>query len=132
MLEVLLDHGARDDTGSALVEAARRGYLDAVKLMWDRGADVSAAAISSGSSVLAAAAGCGYLDMVKALLDLGADVNTQPTGGFGIVLLKALRVAAGGGYLDVVKTLLGHGADVNEGPASTDGRTALGAAAEGE
>src|SRR5256886_13216126 len=43
-----------------------------------------------------------------------------------------LQAAAGTGHAEVVEKLLASGADVNAAAAIFDGRTALGAAAEGE
>lgn len=83
--------------------------LDAVKLLWNNGADIGAATTSSSSSALVAAARGGYLDTV--LLDRRANAHTRLTN---LVCQMALRAAAGGGYLDVVKVLLNNWTDVDE------------------
>ncbi|KAL9096722.1 MAG: hypothetical protein Q9165_001210 [Trypethelium subeluteriae] len=92
--------------GNALQAASRQGYIEIVKLLLDRGADVNAQ--GNYSNALQAASGGGYIEIVKLLLDRGADVNAQE-GYHG----NALKAASRQGYTETVKLLLDRVADVN-------------------
>jgi len=95
------------DQGSALNTAARKGHLDAVKLLLEKGADINAQTNGQGSAINAAARN-GHVNMVKFLLEKGADINLQNNRQG-----SALNAAARKGHLDVVKFLLEKGADIN-------------------
>ena len=67
-------------------------YQHVVKMLLDKGADVSVASTGRRTS-LESAAGGGHLEVVKLLLDKGADVKMQ--GGF---YGNALQAASSGGH----------------------------------
>ncbi len=60
---------------TGLHEAAKRGHLDAVRLLLDSGADPNAREIGDNTTPLHWAAALGNVDVVRALLDTGADVH---------------------------------------------------------
>jgi beta-lactamase regulating signal transducer with metallopeptidase domain/ankyrin repeat protein len=91
--------------GSPLSGAARKGRLDAVRLLLDRGADPNLA--GDGTPLINAAEG-GHVDIVSLLLDRGANID-QITQGRQNALIRA----SGKGHLEVVKLLVARGADVN-------------------
>lgn len=68
---------------TTLQVASRRGYIDVVRLLLGRKADVnSPAAEDGGRTPLQAAAGSGHADVVKLLFENGADVDA-PAGKHG-------------------------------------------------
>jgi ankyrin repeat protein len=121
VLRVLLD--ARIDPnkmgvpgGCALMDACRKGRIDIVKLLLDKGAsanDGSALAAAAGGSYMPGNGG-GHLDIVKLLVERGADVNTEsgycldPSNDYSVT---AIQVAAREGHLELVRYLLEKGAD---------------------
>ncbi|KAJ6492480.1 ankyrin repeat-containing domain protein [Mycena vitilis] len=110
------------DYGSALQGAANRGHVGVVRLLLERGADVSAAGGEDGSALQCAASAYGdHTEIVRLLLAHGADVNATggkygsalqaaavrgASGGYG----SALRAASLGGYNKIVELLREHGA----------------------
>ncbi len=56
-------------------EAAKRGDLDAVRLLLEHGADPNAREPGDNTTPLHWAAAHGHVDVVRALLDAGADVH---------------------------------------------------------
>ena len=108
--KVLLE---RDDidvnasNGIAIQEAAKKGYLDFVKIMLSKGANVQMQGGKFGG-VLQAAAISGSLDLVNLLLkpEYRADIN-QTGGEFG----TPLAAAAAYGHVEVVRRLLEAGAN---------------------
>ena len=56
--------------------AAMKGHIEVVKLLLDKGADISVAH-ADGWTPLNAAATRGHLEVVKLLLDKGADYNAK-------------------------------------------------------
>src|SRR5213593_2513696 len=76
--EVDTQHGSRGWTG--LHEAARRGHVDAVRLLLEYGANPNARETGDNTYPLHWAAAHGHLEVVRALLDAGGDVH-----GFGDV-----------------------------------------------
>jgi uncharacterized glyoxalase superfamily protein PhnB len=92
--------------GNELHIAARRGHLDAVRLLLERGADPNARDEGDNALPLHFAAGAGHLEIVRALLDAGSDVH----GAGDVHEGGVIGWAAGGGHLDVVQLLLARGA----------------------
>ena len=127
---VLLDHGADihakvDRNGmTALIAAAFRGDVAAVKLLLARGARVDEKD-DHGRTVLMAAVDSGHAEAAKLLIEHGADVNAKDEK-WGI---PALMKAAQYGDIDIAKLLLEHGADIKA--RENTGKTALTAAALG-
>ncbi len=76
-----------------------KGYLDAVKFVVDKGADVQA----YNNYAICLAAQNGHLDMAKFLVDRGADVQADNN--------YAVLHASKHGHLDMVKFLIDKGAD---------------------
>ena len=120
-VEEALWHGANANAkenkgGTALHEAAFRGYSDVAEVLLKYGADVNAT--SYGETALYNAAGQGNTKVAELLLRYGADVNAKDDDGN-----TALHTAAGEGEADTVELLLKHGANVNA--KNDDGETAL-------
>lgn len=64
------------DTGKALIDAARRGNLEAVNALIKRGARLESRD-DDGNTALALAAGAGHARIVEALLSAGANANAR-------------------------------------------------------
>ena len=90
-----------------LLEAAKNGHTDIVRLLLDKGAKPN---ISDdyGESPLKAAAYEGYKEVIKLLIDSGADPN-MVDGNFD----SALHEAASMGHNDVIQLLLDIGVNPN-------------------
>nr|UVF58849.1 ankyrin repeat protein E2 [synthetic construct] len=100
-------HGS--DLGKKLLEAARAGQDDEVRILMANGADVNATD-NWGDTPLHLAAVRGHLEIVEVLLKAGADVNASDEMLGDTPLHLA---AADDGHLEIVEVLLKHGADVN-------------------
>ena len=92
----------------ALLDAARRGELDAVRELIRVGADVDAAR-GDGMTALHLAAERGHAEVARALIDAGAAVDAETRIG----RYSPLHLAARGGHGAVVAGLLEAGADPN-------------------
>nr|6MWQ_A Chain A, DARPin, Muscle-type aldolase chimeric fusion [synthetic construct]6MWQ_B Chain B, DARPin, Muscle-type aldolase chimeric fusion [synthetic construct]6MWQ_C Chain C, DARPin, Muscle-type aldolase chimeric fusion [synthetic construct]6MWQ_D Chain D, DARPin, Muscle-type aldolase chimeric fusion [synthetic construct] len=95
------------DLGKKLLEAARAGQDDEVRILMANGADVNALD-RFGLTPLHLAAQRGHLEIVEVLLKCGADVNAADLWG-----QTPLHLAATAGHLEIVEVLLKYGADVN-------------------
>ena len=100
-----------------LCDAAQDGYVDVVRLLLDRGAEVNGQA-SGEMTPIHYAAWYAHADVVRLLLDRGAEVNVKDNAG-----LTPLHYAAKDVYVDVIMLLLNRGADVNA--KDNDGWTPL-------
>ncbi len=98
-------------TPKVLVEAARKGEIDAVRAALDAGVDVDAPEdVHVWCEVaLFAAAGGGHLDVMRLLLDRGADIHLV-----GPADMTALHSAVRDGRLEAMKLLLRRGAPESE------------------
>ena len=134
------------DRNQALLEATRKGGLQLVQELLEKGADINAHD-PNGKTALIVAVERGDLAVVKLLLRKGADTNAVDRDG-NTALVRAykrdaleiieflkdygakplLTVAAIRGDVDAVRRLISEGADVNE--KDKEGRTALMAAVE--
>ncbi|KAJ7434133.1 hypothetical protein B0H11DRAFT_2296458 [Mycena galericulata] len=92
---------------SPLYVCCEGGYIEGVRFLLEKGADVNAEGGQFGSA-LQAACYRGNTDVVQLLLENGANVNAQG-GESG----NALQAASVHGNPDVVRLLLEKGADVN-------------------
>ncbi len=118
------DANARRPNGvTALINAARYGQLDLMRLLLSKGADPDAASTDGeitalGQALASPAVGksCAPADAVKALLEAGADANA-PAGGW-----TPLLIALSNDDADSVGALLAAGADPKA--RSPDGATA--------
>lgn len=102
---------------SDFLAAARKGNIDKVKDLIQRGADIDTFN-EMGITALMWAAMEGRADLVKLLVNQGADVNMSTKTGN-----TALIWAASNNHTDIIETLLQHGADINA--ANKHGETAL-------
>ena len=113
---------------SALILAARSGYVDAVKILVAAGADVNQISVGDKTSPMLIAAINGHFDLAKWLLDQGANPNAASENGV-TPLYAALNVTWAPRalypqprafnqqqitYLDFMKALLDKGADPNK------------------
>jgi uncharacterized protein len=110
------------EVNNKLLKAAKKGSLEEVKTLLEKGADVNAKDQEDYLTVLTYAALSGNLELVKHLVNRGADVNARDKDG-----KTALMFASRLGNVDVMTLLRDHGADVNI--RDKDGKTALMAAA---
>lgn len=107
---------------TALMEAARMGHADVVKLLIAKGADVNKQGDGTGATPLRASAYKGYADVVKALLAAGAapDSDTDEQGRTPLVwsvISKEKNAPA------VIELLLKAGANSDAAFVSFDGKT---------
>ena len=114
-VKLLIEKGA--DVNSALIFTVRNCPFEVIKLLIDKGADVNAKD-NDGRTALMAAASKGSNEAVKLLIEKGADVNATSNNG-----RTALMAAASKGSNEAVKLLIEKGADVNA--TSNNGRAAL-------
>ncbi|KAF6810076.1 ankyrin repeat protein, partial [Colletotrichum plurivorum] len=99
------------------------GHFEVVKVLLEKGADVSVAD-NHGFTPLFAASNGGHFEVVKVLLEKGADVSVADNNGW-----TPLNAASIGGHFEVVKVLLEEGADVSV--ADNNGWTPLTSASNG-
>ncbi|HEX8410631.1 MAG TPA: M56 family metallopeptidase [Thermoanaerobaculia bacterium] len=93
--------------GTVLLIAARRGQLDAVRWLLDRGADPNAPSLGDGNPLIAAA-DRNQLEAMQLLLERGARVDDVVPGDE-----NALITASAAGHEQAVRLLIRHGANVN-------------------
>jgi ankyrin repeat protein len=129
LIEAGMDVNAMDMAGkngrTALMIAAEKGRVEAVKMLIEKGAGVDYRYEAGGyadyyynDTALMFAARAGHAEVVRILIQAGADVNAQ-----GAWNETALMSAAQGGSTEVVKILLDCGADPDA--AAYHGETAL-------
>lgn len=113
---------ARDREGrSALMNAAANGYMDVVKVLLERKADINAAKYE-GTCVLHCACMGGHEDIVRLLIEKGAQLDQWDNHRH-----NTLQVAAKGDHVEIVELLLDNGLKLEE---TCDGKTALHLAAK--
>lgn len=94
---------------SALHNAVRRGDIDEVRTLLDKGDNVNK--ISANETPLMLAVYCGNIDIVKILVEKGADVNLVPDKYIGN---SPLSYAIRYNKPDIAKYLIEHGADIDK------------------
>jgi len=102
---------------SELHKAARRGDLQRVKSLVEKGADVNTRD-NDGETPLHEAASEGYLEVARFLVERGADVNAKDNHG-----LTPLHAAASEGYPEIAQLLVEKGANITV--RDNDGLTPL-------
>lgn len=93
--------------GTVLLIAARKGRLDAMQWLLDRGADPNAHSLGDGNPLIAAA-DRDEVEAMQLLLERGARVDDAVPGDE-----NALITAAAAGHEKAVRLLIRHGANVN-------------------
>ena len=103
IVRLLLDSGARVEwsTSRALVNAARRGHIDLVRLFVEFCADKEA--WDGHDTLLSAAISGGHVETARLLLEAGAGIDGYAN--------RALVFAARQGYIDTIRFLLEAGAN---------------------
>jgi ankyrin repeat protein len=137
MIQALLKAGAHP-SNAILMDAARTGNAEIVRMLLARGADANARESSLGETALMWAAAENHPEAVRALIEHGADPNARseklvyPKDRFGLegvtTILPhgnwtALMYAARQGSREAARTLAEMGADLNL--TDPDGTTAL-------
>ncbi len=95
-----------DDRGAALLEAASKGDLAAVKSLLDAGVPVDSPS-EYGATALSFASDKGHSEVVKLLLERGANPKVTDT----FYESEPMTWAAYNGHTEVVKLLIGAGVD---------------------
>jgi uncharacterized protein len=95
----------------ALVEAAKNGFIEIVKVLLETGIDINLERPFVQGSALQSAVREGHFEVVKVLLKAGTNVNSLPQNPKD---LTPLMIGASEGYFDIVKILIEAGANVNE------------------
>jgi len=90
-----------------LLEAARRGQVNRVRVILDRGVAVDEKTEGEVTALMVASVN-GQVEVVKVLIERGADVNARNKRG-----ITPLLAAVMSGSEAVVKELLAKGADIN-------------------
>ena len=86
VVRVLLDHGAHDEyINESLIEASCKGFLEIVKLLIEKKADINAKDCH-GDIALIQASSNDHFEVVKLLLNNGADANAQDKDGLTALL----------------------------------------------
>lgn len=93
---------------TSLWAASTGGYLDIVRLLVERGAEVNKPTLTQ-STPLRGASFHGHLEVMKYLLAHGAEINTPNCIGQSPLCIAAMR-----GQLDAVEYLVENGANVNQ------------------
>lgn len=117
IVRVLVDNGADVNTPSrsetALMRAARAGYVDIVRLLLSKGAQVNAN-VDDGTPLMMAVRR-GHTEIMKILLAAGADVKIVHRMGNQALMMAAeqrnYRTPSAESNSEVVQLLLAHGAD---------------------
>lgn len=92
---------------TALMYASQWGFIDIVKILIDKGADINIRGLY-GNTALTFATQSGFVEIVKILIDNGAELNIKDDGGY-----TALMYASMDGYIDIAIILIEKGADIN-------------------
>ena len=110
------------EIGTPLFVASRRGHLNVVQLLVERGASLDMQSVY-GETPLHVASENGHLSVVQLLVECGASLDTQNKGG-----KSPLHVASQNGHLSVVQLLVERGTSLDS--QNEDGETPLYVASE--
>ncbi|WP_211824490.1 ankyrin repeat domain-containing protein [Kistimonas asteriae] len=102
--------GEKFDTESGLHIAARKGYIQMLKLLLESGAEIDQLTGKRKRSALHLAVEAGHYDNFEMLMDAGADIHVKD----GVEGKSVLHVAAESGSRNCVLALLNRQANVNE------------------
>ena len=113
VMKLLIEKGADVSIiEKALSLATKHGHIASVRLLFELGLANANSTDHWKTPILTIAAGNGHKDLVQFLLDNGAEVNRL--GGFG-GCDTAIKDAVCGNHIEIVQLLLDAGADVNLG-----------------
>lgn len=102
------DVNIRDSIGNTpLSWAARFGYVDTVKLLLQKGANVNNASINNKTPLMEASEK-GHYEIVELLIKSGASVNVQTKKGWSALMWTAEK-----GYIEIVSMLIEVDADLS-------------------
>ena len=106
------------DSGNLLLQAAKQGNTETMKLLIEEGVDVNFQDDEYNSTALMIAADMGFTEIVELLIDAGADIHLQDNEGW-----TALMCAVNEGNIEIVKLFNNSSAAVNI--KNNEGNTAL-------
>ena len=117
IVRVLIDKGADvnqpSSSSTALMRAARAGYVDIVRLLLSKGAQVNVN-VDDGTPLMVAV-NAGQVEIMKLLLAAGADIKAVHRMGDQALMMAAeqrsYRTPSAEPNAEVVQLLLDHGAD---------------------
>ncbi|MBQ9681852.1 MAG: ankyrin repeat domain-containing protein [Neisseriaceae bacterium] len=113
VMKLLIEKGADVSIiEKALSLATKHGHIASVRLLFELGLANANSTDHWETPILTIASGNGHKDLVQFLLDNGAEVNRL--GGFG-GYETAIKDAVFGNHIEIVQLLLDAGADVNLG-----------------
>ncbi|WP_425495272.1 ankyrin repeat domain-containing protein [Paenibacillus tengchongensis] len=93
--------------GTWLHVAAKKGHLDIVKFLLEKGIDINKKGGTFDGSALNLAAGEGHLEIVQYLLDHGAEIDVS------LAQRNPLFAAIDDGHIEVIKYLVVKGIDTS-------------------
>lgn len=105
LLAILVVTSSAQNTGEEFLAAARKGDIERVRAMLDRGVDVNSKS-RYGATALSFASEHGHLELVRLLLERGADVQVRDT----FYKSDPITWAAIKGHAEIVRLLLDKGA----------------------
>nr|CDJ80356.1 Ankyrin and K Homology domain containing protein [Haemonchus contortus] len=91
------------DGRTALMKAAKNGFVEIVEFLVSKGADVNYRSSNGDATALSLACSAGHKDIVKLLLKCGADPNIELKDGVTCVM-----EAARNGFVNIVEMMLDH------------------------
>jgi ankyrin repeat protein len=93
--------------GTWLHVTAKKGHLEMVEYLFNKGIDIDARGGTFDASALNLAAGAGHLEIVKYLIEAGAELDVS------LVKRNPLFGAIYGGHKEVVELLVKKGIDIS-------------------
>ncbi|MBJ8030050.1 ankyrin repeat domain-containing protein [Bacillus cereus group sp. N21] len=93
--------------GTWLHVAVKKGHLEIVKYLIEKGIDIDARGGTFDASALNVAAGAGHLEIVKYLIEVGAELDVS------LAKRNPLFGAIYGGHKEVAEFVVGKGIDIS-------------------